>query len=65
MFIGATLIVLGLVLLKTAGLVTAGVAGIALLLSYSDPLPVGLLFTLINLMGWTPPDGINVPKWRC
>jgi hypothetical protein len=17
------------------------------------------------LMGWTPPDGINVPKWRC
>jgi hypothetical protein len=18
-----------------------------------------------NLMGWTPPDGIDVPKWRC
>jgi hypothetical protein len=17
------------------------------------------------VMGWTPPDGINVPKWRC
>ena len=22
--------------------------------------PLGLL-----VMGWTPPDGINVPKWRC
>jgi hypothetical protein len=18
-----------------------------------------------KLMGWTPPDGIDVPKWRC
>jgi len=56
LFIGATLIVLGLVLLQTAGLVTAGVAGIALLLSYTVPIPVGLLFTLINLpfflFGW-------------
>jgi hypothetical protein len=19
----------------------------------------------LALMGWTPPDGIGVPKWRC
>ncbi|WAC49596.1 YitT family protein [Asticcacaulis sp. SL142] len=59
--IGCSFIALGLVLLKTAGLVTGGVAGIALLVSYLVPLPVGLLFNLINVpffvfafvtMGW-------------
>jgi hypothetical protein len=20
---------------------------------------------LLKTMGWTPPDGIGVPKWRC
>jgi uncharacterized membrane-anchored protein YitT (DUF2179 family) len=47
--IGCSFIVLGLVFLKAAGLVTGGVAGIALLLSYVVPLPVGVLFTLINI----------------
>ena len=46
---GSTLIALGLVLMKVAGIVTAGVAGIALLVSYTVPWPVGLLFFLINI----------------
>lgn len=59
--IGLTFIVIGLWLLKTAGLVTGGIAGIALLVSYVLPLPVGLIFTLVNIpfflfayfaMGW-------------
>ncbi|MFV0624764.1 YitT family protein [Sphingomonas sp. ac-8] len=49
MFVGCTLLVLGLVFLKAAGLVTGGVAGIALLVSYLVPLPPGVLFTIINL----------------
>jgi uncharacterized membrane-anchored protein YitT (DUF2179 family) len=49
LLIGSALIVLGLVCLRTAGLVTGGVAGVALLLSYVVPLSPGLLFTLINL----------------
>ena len=40
---------LGICFLKSAGLVTGGVAGIALLVSYLVPLPVGVLFTLINI----------------
>jgi uncharacterized membrane-anchored protein YitT (DUF2179 family) len=47
--IGCILLVIGLVFLKAAGLVTGGIAGIALLLSYLVPLPTGVLFTLINL----------------
>ncbi|MGR6327599.1 YitT family protein [Sphingomonas sp. XXL09] len=47
--IGCILIVLGLVLLKSAELTTGGTAGIALLLSYLVPMPVGVLFTLINI----------------
>lgn len=47
--IGCILLVLGLIFLKAAGLVTGGVAGIALLLSYLIPLPAGVLFTLINI----------------
>lgn len=43
------LMALGLVLMKTGGIVTAGVAGLALLLSYKLQLSVGLLFFLINL----------------
>lgn len=46
---GITLVVLGLVFLRAAGLVTGGIAGLALLVSYLVPLPVGLLFTLLNL----------------
>ncbi|GAA4026675.1 YitT family protein [Actimicrobium antarcticum] len=49
LIVGLTFIVIGLVLLKTAGLVTGGIAGIALLVSYVLPLPVGVIFTLINV----------------
>lgn len=47
--IGTSFVVLGLVFLKTAGRVTGGVAGLALLLSYLLPLEAGTLFTLINI----------------
>ncbi|MBJ6121020.1 YitT family protein [Sphingomonas mollis] len=47
--IGCILLVLGLVFLKSAGLVTGGIAGVALLLSYLIPLPAGVLFTIINV----------------
>lgn len=49
LMIGCILLVLGLLLLHAAGLVTGGVAGVALLLSYVVPLPAGVLFTLINI----------------
>ncbi|WP_223798631.1 YitT family protein [Sphingomonas nostoxanthinifaciens] len=49
LLIGSALIVLGLVCLRAAGLVTGGIAGVALLVSYVVPLPPGVLFTLINL----------------
>ncbi|VVE13400.1 membrane protein [Pandoraea pneumonica] len=49
MIIGMAFVVVGLVLLKAAGLVTGGVAGIALLASYIFPLPVGTIFTLVNI----------------
>ncbi|GAA0543664.1 uncharacterized membrane-anchored protein YitT (DUF2179 family) [Rhizomicrobium palustre] len=48
-YTGTALIAVGVMLLKAAGLVTAGVAGIALVLSYLFKLPVGVLFTLVNL----------------
>jgi uncharacterized membrane-anchored protein YitT (DUF2179 family) len=47
--VGCALIVLGIVCLHAAGLVTGGVAGVALLLSYIAPISPGWLFTLINL----------------
>ncbi len=47
--IGCTFVVLGIVFLKAAGLVTGGVAGIALLVSYLIPWPVAVLFMLINI----------------
>ena len=46
---GCLLVVLGLVWLKAAGLVTGGIAGLALLVSYLVPLPPGVLFTLLNI----------------
>ena len=49
LFTGTTLIAIGMVLMKTAGIVTAGVAGLALLVSYKTGLSVGVLFFLINL----------------
>lgn len=47
--VGCVMIALGLALLHAAGLVTGGIAGVALLVSYLVPLPTGVLFTLINI----------------
>jgi uncharacterized membrane-anchored protein YitT (DUF2179 family) len=47
--IGCAFIAMGVMLLKQAGLVTGGMAGIALLLSYLAPYPPATLFLLINL----------------
>jgi uncharacterized membrane-anchored protein YitT (DUF2179 family) len=49
LFTGTTLIAIGMVLMKVAGIVTAGVAGLSLLVSYQTGWSVGLLFLLINL----------------
>jgi uncharacterized membrane-anchored protein YitT (DUF2179 family) len=46
---GVLFAAVGIAMLKAAGLVTGGIAGIALLVSYVIPAPVGLLFMLINL----------------
>jgi uncharacterized membrane-anchored protein YitT (DUF2179 family) len=46
---GVLFAAVGIAMLKAAGLVTGGIAGIALLTSYVIPMPVGLLFMLINL----------------
>lgn len=48
-FIGCTLVVTGLVFLQSGGLVTGGVAGLALLLSYRLHVAPGALFMLLNL----------------
>lgn len=47
--IGCSMIVVGLACLHKAGLVTGGVAGIALLVSYLVPVTPGTLFSLINI----------------
>lgn len=39
---------IGLALLKAAGAVTGGTAGLALLLSYAIPVPFGVLFVAVN-----------------
>ncbi len=61
LLVGASFAAFGLVLLKAAGLVTGGIAGVALIISYATGWPVGLLFAVINLpffvlaqrrMGW-------------
>lgn len=46
---GSSFAAFGLALLNEAGIVTGGVAGIALSISYSTGWPVGLLFVTINL----------------
>lgn len=59
---GSSFAAFGLVLLKAAGLITGGVAGMALMTSYKTGWPVGVLFVAINLpffvlaqrrLGWT------------
>jgi uncharacterized membrane-anchored protein YitT (DUF2179 family) len=46
---GVLFAAVGIAMLKAAGLVTGGIAGIALLVSYVVPAPVGVLFMAINL----------------
>lgn len=46
---GCSFLVLGLTFLKAVGLVTGGVAGLALILSHFIAWPPGLLFTLLNI----------------
>jgi uncharacterized membrane-anchored protein YitT (DUF2179 family) len=57
----AVLVALGVALFEAAGLMTGGVAGLALLISYETPLGFGPAFVLVNLpffvlairrMGW-------------
>lgn len=49
LLIGSSFIAVGLTLLKAAGLVTGGVAGVALIVSYLTGWPVGLVFLVLNL----------------
>ena len=47
--VGVLFVAMGVLLLQAAGLITGGVAGISLLVSYVSGYSVGLLFMLINL----------------
>ncbi|WP_343698737.1 YitT family protein [Caulobacter sp.] len=49
LLIGSSFCAVGLTLLKAAGLVTGGIAGIALIISYLGDWPVGTVFFLLNL----------------
>jgi uncharacterized membrane-anchored protein YitT (DUF2179 family) len=49
MLTGCLFVTPGMVWLRAAGLVTGGIAGLALLISYLVPLPPGVLFMLLNL----------------
>lgn len=49
LLLGASFAAFGVVLLKAAGLVTGGVAGIALILCYLTGWPVGLVFAIISM----------------
>lgn len=49
LLIGSSFCAFGLVLLKAAGLVTGGVAGLSLIVSYMTGWPIGPLFVAINL----------------
>ena len=49
LLIGTSFIAVGLTLLKAAGLVTGGVAGVALIVSYLTHWPVGVVFFLLNI----------------
>jgi uncharacterized membrane-anchored protein YitT (DUF2179 family) len=47
--VGFMFVAVGIVLLKSAGIITGGVAGLSLLLSYVLPWSVGTIFTTINI----------------
>ncbi len=49
LLIGSSFCAVGLTLLKAAGLVTGGIAGIALIISYLGDWPVGTVFFVLNL----------------
>ncbi|MCA7001058.1 YitT family protein [Dickeya solani] len=49
LMLGVMFIAIGLNLLKLSGMITGGIAGIALLLSYFVPLSIGVLFILANI----------------
>jgi len=49
LLIGSSFIAVGLTLLKAAGLVTGGVAGVALIVSYLTDWPVGTVFLVLNI----------------
>jgi uncharacterized membrane-anchored protein YitT (DUF2179 family) len=49
LLLGSSFAAFGLILLKSAGLVTGALAGVALILSYLTHLPVGILFFVLNL----------------
>nr|WP_245167352.1 YitT family protein [Dickeya fangzhongdai] len=49
LMLGVMFIAFGLNMLKLSGMVTGGIAGIALLLSYFVPLSIGVLFILANI----------------
>jgi len=49
LLIGSSFIAVGLTLLKAAGLVTGGVAGVALIISYLTAWPVGTVFLVLNI----------------
>ncbi|MDO2948894.1 YitT family protein [Aeromonas simiae] len=49
MLLGVMFIAVGLNLLKCSGMITGGVAGIALLIGHFSPLSIGMLFFLVNI----------------
>ncbi|MFW2830261.1 YitT family protein [Sphingomonas sp. ID0503] len=49
LLIGSSFMALGLILFHDVGLVTGGIGGVALLISYIVPVTPGVLFTLLNL----------------
>ncbi|MFQ1822574.1 YitT family protein [Aeromonas veronii] len=49
MVLGVMFIAVGLNLLKCSGMITGGIAGIALLLAHVSSLPIGVLFFMVNM----------------
>jgi uncharacterized membrane-anchored protein YitT (DUF2179 family) len=49
LFVGTVHLALGLVLLRTAGLATGGVAGLSLTLSYLTGLPLGIFYVALSV----------------
>jgi membrane fusion protein, multidrug efflux system len=58
---------LGTVTALATSVVKAQVSGPLLQVRYSegDAVKAGDILAEMALMGWTPPDGLDVPEWRC